>query len=317
MREYKWFKYCWVLIVLFLSCHKIELVQADNPVEQDDVITTNKVVVWGHSAGVIIEPFIKEYMEEALDIDIDFEACSVNGECMLQVAARQGSIPAYFISEDCQQTNDGYIVARLESPLKSLFNNEGISFSIVNGFNPCSINGVKGYLLYDRGNYIFKPTSQEGLAFTEKNLILSFASSEFKNALATFLWCDQTIDKQNLTDFIQKYKTMAEYVGNDNFYIMGAIVGTDATRDPIEALLKDAFGNHFFNGRKYLLSEAILESSLTESDRACIERGQLPSFYMKDTLHLNEKAARLISKKMVEIILSTPSVQKAILYFHS
>ena len=293
------------LFFIFSCSEEIEATETLEIGNEQDTPISNKVVVWGHSAGVIIEPFIRHYMGEALGPDIDFEPCSVDGETMLQVAARQGSIPSFFYSTDCTKTNDGYIVATSKSPLKSIYDNSTITFSIINGFNPCTINGITGDLIKSGGDYIFRPQGECNMNLLEKKQIMSFASTEFRNPLVTIFWCDQGVDKNDLKIFLDKYVIMTQYVGNENFFIMGSITGNDSIRGPLEQMLAQEFGDHYFNGRKYLLAEAIKEinSSTTEDDIIRINEGRLPSFYMKDAIHLNEKAADILSKKMVEVIV--------------
>lgn len=277
--------------------------------------TTNKVIVWGHSAGVIIEPFIKAEIESILDIEIDFEACSVNGEDMLQIAARQGSLPPLFADVDCSITDSGYRIANYDYPFHSSFGNEAISFSIINGFNPCTINGVKGTLTLTGSTYYFTPDGDKEIVLTSQNAVMSYASTAFNNALMTIFWCDQGSDKSNLETLIKKYERMTSFVGNNNYLIEGSITGTDEKRAQSEKLLLERFGEHFFNGRLYLLSEARKEISdvTSEEDIERMKMGQLPSFFMKDDVHLNERAARILSQKLVEVLMNSRSVQAAII----
>jgi hypothetical protein len=293
------------LLVLSSCSGDVEATEVLEIGNASDTLNSKKVVVWGHSAGVIIEPYIRYYMVETLGPDIEFEACSVNSETMLQVAARQGSIPPFFYSTDCTKTNDGYIVATSKSPLKSIYDSSTLTFSIINGFNPCTINGIKGNLIQSGGNYIFKPHEECNLNLSATNQIMSFASTEFRNPLVAIFWCDQGVDKNDLKVFLDKYVIMTQYVENENFFIMGSITGNDSIRGPLEQMLVQEFGDHYFNGRKYLLGEAIkeIDSSTTEDDINRINEGRLPSFYMKDATHLNGKAADILSKKMVEVIV--------------
>lgn len=134
---------------------------------------------------------------------------------------------------------------------------------------------------------------------------MSYASTEFRKPLVTIFWCDQGVDKHDLEVFLDKYVIMTQYVGNENFFIMGSITGNDSIRGPLEQMLVQEFGDHYFNGRKYLLGEAVkeIDSSTMEDDIIRINEGRLPSFYMKDATHLNGKAADILSKKMIEMIV--------------
>ena len=298
----------------FLVCSCSVTIDANEGLGQESIVTSNKVIVWGHSAGVIIEPFVKEYLEEDLDIDIEFEACSVNGETMLQVAARQGSIPPVFTNSTCIVNDHGYLVANNDNPFHSSYNNSAITFSITNGFNPCKVNGIVGQLSLIGSSYYFKPEDGRELILKGSNTVVSYASDEYRNALITIFWCDQGRDKDDMESLVHKYRIMTSFVGNDNYLIVGSITGTNDTRVPLETLLNEEFGEHYVSGRQILLEEAIKEQSgeMNADDYKRIDKGQLPSVYMADDIHLNEKASRILSKRIVAIVLGFGSVQDAI-----
>ena len=266
-----------------------------------DGVASNKIVFWGHSAGRIVEPFIEEEIND-ISSSFNFEKCSVDGEKMLQIAARQGSIPAYFHRENCERPGRKFMIANEEHPLASGFDGSAIPFSIVNGVNPCTINNVTGKITRVKKNFYFQPNDVDYFSLDSVNYIYTSAAIEFRYPFFTFFWCDQLVDRNNVETLLEKYRIMVDFTGNDRFLIIGSIRGDTISHKEVESKLSVAFAGHYFNAREYLVSEAIKDySSFSASDRDLINIGSVPTVWMKDEVHLNNKGASLVAKEAMRL----------------
>ena len=288
----------------------VDYMPVDQPVI--DSLASNKIIVWGHSAGRIIEPFLDQCIKEMIGDGYVFERCSVNGETMLQIAARQGSLPALFKGSFCHKSDDGFIIADGSHPLVSSFDGSSVTFSIVNGVNPCMINGVKGYLSENQNAYVFYPDNDEPLVLDDFNIINTSASSSFRYPLLSVFWCDQPEDRNNVDSLLKKYIKMVRYAGNDRFLIVGSIRGDKKSHQEVESLLASEFKSQYFNARAYLVSEAGKNpSAFSKSDQKKIKSGSVPSAWMKDDVHLNSEGAAIVAGEVARIAVSHGFIQRS------
>lgn len=271
----------------------------------EDSVATNKIVFWGHSAGYIVEPFIEELLKEKFPYSFDFERCSVNGETMLQIAARQGSIPAFFYGSNSVREGKEYVIADIKRPLLSSFDGSSIQFSIVNGVNPCIINGVSGLLTREEEKYVFKPNDNHfSILPNTKNIVKTEASSAFRFPLFSFFWCDQASDRDNIGTLIRIYQQMVSYTGNGKCLIIGSIRGDNYSHERVESLLATNFESRYFNARKYLISEGEKHYEFfSQEDQARITEGMIPRVWMKDEVHLNGVGAEMVAKEVVRLAI--------------
>ena len=291
-------------LLLFESCQKetSDIVDINN-IALADGISSNKIIVWGHSAGRIIEPFLESELRNFYSYNFVFERCSANGERMLQIAARQGSIPAFFTKDICERIGNKYQIATAIHPLSSSFDGSDVFFSIINGVNPCTINNVLGELSRVNSFVYFEPYKICDFSLDSVNLINTSASIRFRNSLFSFFWCDQLVDRSNLETLLEKYRIMVNFIGNDRFLIIGSIRGDSLSHKEIESILSAEFNDHYFNAREYLISEAARNmSNLSDSDKVRVSCGRVPLIWMKDDVHLNDHGAKLLAKEIVRTL---------------
>lgn len=268
-----------------------------------DSVATDRIVFWGHSAGRILEPLLEEELKDNLSIAFRFEKCSVDSETMLQIAARQGSLPARFYGSHCVLVRNRYRIADGNYPFRSSFDGTSILFSIVNGVNPCEINNVSGILSKEGNAYYFEPSNNAQFTLQSINLINTASSVDFRFPLFSLFWCDQISDREDLGALLEKYKRMVEFTGNSYYLIIGSIRGDALSHKIIEQTLTTTFNDHFFNARAFLASEAKKdEASFSASDRARIAKGSVPWVWMRDEKHLNSTGALILAKEVANIL---------------
>lgn len=295
---------------LFESCHN-EIVDTDEyTIALTEGIASNKIIFWGHSAGRILEPFLEDEIDN-ITTAFEFERCSVDGEKMLQIAARQGSIPPYFLKEDCLKIGNKYLIANEDHPLASVFDGSAVPFSIINGVNPCIINNVAGKISRIKKTFYFEPDNVDLFSPDSINIINTSAALKFRYPFFTFFWCDQLVDRNNVEALLKKYRIMTEFTGNDNYLIIGSIRGDSISHKEVEIKLLNCFNEHYFNARSYLVSEAKKEyMNFSVPDRERINKGSVPLAWMKDTIHLNNKGAIRVAREAVRLFEDKISLSK-------
>lgn len=305
------FKTFFLLLLLSLlgnSCQGVVIDIKESPAESSSAenrAVTNRIVFWGHSAGAILEPALEKELRKRINVDFSFEKCSASGENMLQIAARQGAIPAFFYGMDCDLLKSKYKIGDNSHPLISSYDGTAIPFSVMNGINPCVINNCTGVLSKQNSSYFFEPDDLTGFSLEEINFIETAASSNFRCPLYAFFWCDQQMDRNDVDALIDKYEIMADYNGNSHYLIIGSIVGDENSHRTVESRLRAAFSQHYFNAREFLVSEAEKNiDSFSSEDVVSIKKGKVPSIWMKDSLHLNSKGAELVAREVVNIIIN-------------
>lgn len=270
--------------------------------DEEDI---NKIVFWGHSAGNIIEPILENELKSAVVNHFSFEKCSVYGENMLQIAARQGSIPPYFYKVNCKKIDNKYKIADKSYPLMSTYDGSPLTFSIINGVNHCVINGVSGELIKEQNSFFFRPDSIDSIILDSITIIKTAAYFNFRNPYFTFFWCDQVKDRKNLSTLMDKYKKMVDFSGNEHYLIIGSINGNSRTLKSVESLLASEFREHYFNAREFLVNQASNNlSSFSESDKNLLKNGGIPTVWMEDDVHLNTIGSGLIAKGIVRFLVN-------------
>ena len=307
--------FAFAAIILVVSCQRGSLNTESPGISSlgENREASNKIVFWGHSAGVIIEPFLEEELKKEIKGNFSFEKCSVKREAMLQVAARQGAFPAYFYRKNCVKMGNKYWIANADNPLLSSFDGTYAQFSICNGVNPCIINNTLGKLSREEESVFFEPYDSNHFSLESINTIETAASSKFRNPLFSFFWCDQEKDRSDISALLKKYKLMAEFSGNSRYLIIGSITGDASYHHDVESILSESFGQHYLNAREYLVTEAekIIES-FSDNDKELIGKGCVPTVWMQDEVHLNEIGAGMIAKKATSIICNVFSLSQVI-----
>lgn len=264
------------------------------------------IVVWGHSAAFIIEPYLESLLINELP-NYTLVKRSVRGETILQIAARQGSIPCIFNGEWIYD-EISQIPTLSCSVLLSSYNGEEIEINTEFGFNPCSIQGFEGILKKEEGKYYFTPYNRDNkeLECGNSHFIMPNEASTLLNAKINVFWCDQEQDRKNIDNLVDIYEIMTDFTGNGNYLIVGSIRGDRESHGLLERKLEDHFKEHYFNAREYLVQEALDQSFnmlISNEDNERLSQGKVPSFLMEDDdVHLNAIGASLVASKLFQII---------------
>lgn len=102
---------------------------------------------------------------------------------------------------------------------------------------------------------------------------------------------------------------MIDYSGTDNYVVCG-ITTADRYDDSTgacshyENMMSNAFGDHFVNSRSYFLSNAYDITGLvaTDADNEAMSRGQVPTVFKSDKLHLNDYGATVLANCVYDFL---------------
>lgn len=265
------------------------------------------IVVWGHSAGVIIEPYLESILNEEQS-DYVLNRRSVRGESILQIAARQGSIPCRF-NVDWADNEDEHLIASSTNKLVSTYNGEIMDVNPVFGYNPCYISGEKGVLKRDGDLYYFTSGSKTKSNYLSgSHLIIPNDAFVLTKGCINIFWCDQQQDRKDIVGLVDIYKRMTKFTGNQKYLIIGSIRGDRNSQAELEKEMETHFNGHYFNAREYLIREASkysMDIIISSADEERLNQGKVPSYFMEDDdIHLNALGAKLVASQVFELLTS-------------
>lgn len=133
-----------------------------------------------------------------------------------------------------------------------------------------------------------------GLRISSPTEIKMPASEERKNDILILEMGNNGGYEGDYSILVKQYQTMIDYSGNGFYIIVGDTDYAKSVREDWETALQDAFGDHFFNMRQYLVDFAAKGGlnqygiTLNEDDLDCIAVGEVPyCLKIEDGSHLN------------------------------
>ncbi|OLA82407.1 MAG: hypothetical protein BHW44_11300 [Roseburia sp. 40_7] len=164
--------------------------------------------------------------------------------------------------------------------------------------NPCTIAGVKGTLSYraEEVKYYFtRQEAGESVPVPEGTEVETFAAMDKKDSDIIVLFAGTNLppDKDTVGELISLEKQMIEYLGTEQYIILGL---TSKTYIP----LKEAFGEHFLDIRSYILQHGLEDAGITptEQDQKDIADGEIPSSIRVDDIHGNAAFYKIIGEQV-------------------
>ncbi len=191
------------------------------------------------------------------------------------------------------------------------------------GINEVSIGGVKGTLtlsteLFSQGVYEYRFTrSEAGSAVTvpKGTEIVTGCADLYKDYVAV-IFIGTYGGFESKEELISQIRKMVERQNTDRYLVIGPYYYTDSASEyfphggetyqfeKYENAMQQAFGDHFVNIRKYLISDAAADAkiTLTAADKTQIKDGRVPDSLRASTnsIELSAKAYSLIGDVLYE-----------------
>lgn len=235
----------------------------------------------------------------------------LGGDTAADTAGRFGAVP-FVLTEEA--TINGATPIKIESPtgylsqlMKYLGAGDGINGSentANSGINPCYIGGVKGSLHYEDEEYIFVPEDEtQTVTAAAGTPIITNASLNNREDIQIFMVGANGGFGASSTTYALLEKQMVDYISSDvKKYIV--IIGPK-THAPNMNVRENLFGDNCLNLYNYFRDADALTADgveLTETDKADIAEGNIPTSLMKDgdSVHLNAKGYSLLADKVYE-----------------
>ncbi len=267
--------------------------------------------------------------------------CGVGGEGMRQVAARQGGVPMYNSSAFMLPSSAASTVQVgtwsswvYDGFFKSSKDNGNVPLLLQGesgrdeGFmtvNPCYVDGIECTLAIDISNwdpltatYTLK-RNQNGSAnrvIAAGTPLFTAAAKNLKQSASVFWFGTNdafgggAVDVPELIDW---YRRCIAYSGASRYVVVGIYGGTGISGmsvgdlEDMEAEMFAAFGLHYFNIRRYAITNALGDAGITPTggDTAAIAAGQCPPSLLADEVHPNAAFSQLIAARIYDILLNT------------
>ena len=268
----------------------------------------------------------EDTLQELLGSGYKVRNWGVGGESPASIMARQGSDCIKF-QEDwvlkadmtptlVMDTDGGNITIKTQKYDKNVAlllqgaeNDSGQQSRVV---NPCYINGIKCTMNYQQGSgyskgkwYIKRNEAGDRDITIPKNTPVYFNTGrEMGKSDITIIWMgtnDGTYS--DWQDLVDKQVMAANKVSNKKFIVIGLHkIGKTAGED-YEALMRNTFGNKFFNIREYMCTNMIYDAGMTptEDDLSKMAAGDCPSSLLYDGTHLKPASNVALGKMLYNI----------------
>lgn len=280
-----------------------------------------------------------EYLQEMLGDEYQIVNGGVGGENTLTIMARQGAYPM-------KLAHDITIFNSSESKYKTFIGNNDMDafVSTYNGkrvtpllqlgwdedspaqINPCVINRKTFHLMSESKfwkeaeeykfeyNYYIEPEDEQDITDTLKagSLVMTYAMQHLRSKYANIFFIGQNGGFDDTADLIRQLKAMISYSKSKRYIIISfhkpnRPINSIPRMKEMEDSLQQAFGAHYINLRKYMVTHGLADSGLTatKEDNDSIAKGQVPPQLMTDGIHFTatgyNRIAQLVYGKMKEL----------------
>lgn len=253
----------------------------------------------------------------------------VGGETSESIMARQGS--------DCVKFQDDWVLKADMTPtlvmdtdggnitiktqkyntvvallLQGAENDSGQQSRVV---NPCYINGIKCTMNYQQGSgyskgkwYIKRNEAGDRDITIPKNTPVYFNTGrEMGKSEITIIWMganDGTYS--NWQDLVDKQIMAANKVSNKKFIVVGLHKLNKENGEQYEALMRNTFGNKFFNIREYMSTNMIYDAGIepTEDDLEKMVAGECPQSLLYDGTHLKPESNKALGTMLYNLCVA-------------
>lgn len=172
------------------------------------------------------------------------------------------------------------------------------------GVNPCVINGIEGELQKLNGSYYFKRNKKgERLAIDEGTQFKThgMVDARWGDVLVIFAGTNDLPNLRGAENIISLEKKIIEAAKCDKYIIIGlTYAGGIPEIDKVNEAMSEAFGDHFVDIRKYMLTYGLADAGITptEKDKEDIAKGEIPDSLRSDYVHGNKHYHRLLGEQV-------------------
>ena len=305
----------------------------------DSLTAPNGTGIKGWVRGLLRGKAYPEQLQGMMGGAYEVVNAGVGGENTLTIMARQGAFPMKLAHDvviyRTDETKFSRFIGGADIPaFHSTYNDKQVTPLKQRGWkegtpvwiNPCYIGGYKCLLKSESkiwqedGKYVFEYNyfiePLDELAKTDTlpagTVIETDAMRTLRNAYANVFFMGQNGGFIDAADLIRQYRAMIDYSRCERFVIISfhkpnRPLPTVRRMEEMEDSLRQAFGPHLINLRKYMVENALSDAGIEadQTDKDSIAHGQVPPCLLRDGLHFTSEAntliARLVEKKFKEL----------------
>lgn len=268
----------------------------------------------------------EDSLQNLLGKDYMVRNWGVGGESSASIMARQGS--------DCIKFQKDWILKADMTPTL-VMNNDGLNITITTQtynnvvalllqgaendpgqqsrvVNPCYINGIECTMTYTQGSgfakglwYMKRNNVGDRDIIIPKNTPVYFnTGKEMGKSDITIIWMGTNDGGySNWQDLVNKQVMATNKVSNKKFIVIGLHKLNKENGEQYESLMRNTFGNKFFNIREYMSTNMIYDAGIepTEEDLQKMALGECPPSLLYDNTHLKPESNDVLGKKLYKL----------------
>lgn len=268
----------------------------------------------------------EDTLQELLGSDYKVRNWGVGGETSASIMARQGSECIKFQEEWLlkadgsntlvMNTEDNNLIIKTQTYnsnvallLQGAENDPGQITRVV---NPCYINGIECTMsyaqdsAYAKGRWYIKrnEVGDRDITVPANTPVYFNTGKEMGKSDITIIWMGTNDDTySNWQDLVDKQVMAANKVSNKRFIIVGLHKIGKTNGEAYETLMRNTFGNKFFNIREYMCTNMIYDAGMTptEDDLSKMAAGDCPTSLLYDGTHLKPASNVALGKMLYNI----------------
>lgn len=256
-------------------------------------------------------------LQKLLTAEYTVNNFGIGGENSATIAERMGALPLTVGNTEDDKQSFTIPAETEESTPFSVVGTSGDSAQILKQvqedthedcLNPVTINGIEGTLKKSGNLFVFTRTEKgEAVDVSSGDQITTAASQgDYSNDI-NIIWAgtNDYTSSENVDEVIGNIQTMIEYLKSDKYIVIGMTALTNMPEiEEVNDRLAEAFGDHFYDYRAYVLQEGLKAAGLkpTKQDKKDLKKGDIPTSFIKapeyDHVHGNEKFYKLLAKQL-------------------
>jgi hypothetical protein len=274
-------------------------------------------------------------MAEMLPDSFRIVNCGVGGETTLAIMGRQGGAPLLLAHDVTVFKDPKVMIGNRDIPafisswdstatnilLQSYWRNggshvnpvvvEGKSVELNSGNAVVYQNDQKQYHYdYTYGLTMLDPRSASSEDTLHAGSVLTTqAMRDYRGAWCNVFFMGQNGGYRDAADLIAQFKAMIDYSRSPRYivvshHVKNKVEPTVARMAEVEDSLQMAFGEHYINLRKALITEGLQRAGLspTQEDQDSIAHQQVPPQLMKDGCHFTKQGYNVLAQLVAERI---------------
>lgn len=188
--------------------------------------------------------------------------------------------------------------------------------------NPITINNIKGNIGGDsvrdpqtgeNKHYFIRDTYGEAFTIPQGAVINTSCDDEYKDYVH-IIWMGENDNWQDYKNLADNIKEIIDVCGKnkDRYIVMGLPKGSDKGMKEYDSIMKDYFGSHYLNVRKFL-SDYKLKDTDIPYDKEDIEeqkQGIVPKCLLTGDGSLNDKAYKALINFVYEGLIDNDCIKK-------